>query len=101
MIPYLIKNKHNGKFIDINKFSKVIICVYVFFVIACHAKSSFDVAFSGTVSSTYLHSDDLLGEFLNIIKPNGYLLLREAQGNVLIYYYHVALCRNFLEFFML
>lgn len=48
---------------------------------SCHAKSSFDVAFSGTVSSPYLHSDDNLAEILKIIKPNGYFVLRETKDD--------------------
>lgn len=46
---------------------------------SAHGKSSFDVIFSGTISNPYLHSEDLLREIVKILKPNGYLILRESQ----------------------
>jgi len=48
---------------------------------SAHAKSTFDVALSGTVAMPYPHSDDILGEFLKIIKPNGYFVVRESKGD--------------------
>jgi len=48
---------------------------------SCHMKSSFDVAFSGTASAPYLHSDEILAEILKIIKPNGYFVLYEKKND--------------------
>jgi len=48
---------------------------------SCHGQSTFDTALSGTISLPYPHTDSLLAELLKILKPNGYLLLRESQGD--------------------
>lgn len=50
-------------------------------ITSCHMKSTFDVAFSGTSSAPYLHSDDNLAEILKIIKPNGHFLLWEKTAD--------------------
>jgi len=49
--------------------------------LSAHAKSTFDIALSGLVASPYPHSDEILGEFLKIIKPNGYFVVRESKGD--------------------
>jgi len=48
---------------------------------SAHQQSSFDVALSGCVATPYPHSDVVLAEFLKIIKPNGYFVVRESQGD--------------------
>jgi len=49
--------------------------------LSAHAKSTFDIALSGLVASPYPHSDAILGEFLKIVKPNGYFVVRESKGD--------------------
>jgi len=49
--------------------------------ISAHAKSTFDIALSGLAGTPYPHSDDILGEFQKIVKPNGYFVVRESLGD--------------------
>ena len=48
------------------------------FVLAGHSNSTFDIAFSGLLNPLN-HSEELLAELVRILKPGGWLLLRDGE----------------------